>query len=267
MLDRMRARRRVDRVGFWWHSIDVGGGVVTPGAKSREVLAHELESIAFPDVRGKTVLDIGGWDGFFAFEAERRGAARVAVLDHYMWSLDIPAQQAYWAECRERGVAPEPYHETGLWHPDTLPGKAGFDTARDLLESAVTEIVADFATCDLDRVGEWDVTLFLGVLYHMPDPLGALQRLARMTRETAVIETEAVVVPGFEDEALWRFFPKAELNGDVSNWWAPNIAALVGAMEPAGFAGAEVKLGPSRELVDQPGGPHHYRAVVHAHKA
>jgi tRNA (mo5U34)-methyltransferase len=267
MLDRVRARRRVDRVGFWWHSIDLGGGVVTPGVKTPQQLAHELEAVDLPDLRGKTVLDIGGWDGFFAFAAERGGAARVAVLDHYMWSLDIPAQQRYWAECREQGIAPKPYHETDLWHPDELPGKAGFDTAREVLDSRVEEIVADFATCDLDAVGTWDVTLFLGVLYHMPDPLGALQRLAAMTGEVAVIETEAVVVPGFEHEAMWRFFPGAELNGDVSNWWAPNMAALVGAVQAAGFGRVDVKLGPARGLLDQPGGPHHFRAVVHAFKA
>jgi tRNA (mo5U34)-methyltransferase len=267
MLDRVRARRRVDKVGFWWHSIDLGNGVTTPGGKSKEQLAHEIEAIALPDLHGKTVLDIGGWDGFFAFEAEKRGASKVAVLDHYMWALDIPAQQRYWADCLAKGVAPDPYHETDLWHPDTLPGKAGFDTARELLDSDVEEIVADFATCDLHEVGTWDVTLFLGVLYHMPDPLGALKRLAQMTNDLAIIETEAVVVPGFEHEAMWRFFPKAELNGDVSNWWAPNIAALVGALEPAGFARAEVKLGPAKELLEQPGGPHHFRAIVHARKS
>ena len=267
MLDRVRARRRVDKVGFWWHSIDLGNGVTTPGGKSGEQLAHEVEAIDLPDLHRKTVLDIGGWDGFFAFEAERRGAKKVAVLDQYMWALDIPAQQRYWADCLAKGVAPEPYHETDLWHPDTLPGKAGFDTARELLDSNVEEIVADFATCDLEPVGTWDVTLFLGVLYHMPDPLGALKRLARMTNELAIIETEAVVVPGYEHEAMWRFFPGAELNGDVSNWWAPNIAALVGALEPAGFARAEVKLGPAKELLEQPGGPHHFRAIVHARKS
>jgi len=267
MLEARRARRRVGDVGFWGHSIALGHGVVTPGAKSKDQLAHELEAIALPDLRGKSVLDIGGWDGFFAFEAERRGAARVAVLDHYMWAMDIPAQQAYWRECKERGVEPEPYHETDLWHPDTLPGKAGFDTARELLGSRVEEIVEDFATCDLQEVGVWDVTLFLGVLYHMPDPLGALGRLAAMTRERAIIETEACVIPGYEHEALWRFFPGGELNGDVSNWWAPNIAALVGALRPAGFARAEVKLGPSREQVEAAAGePLHFRAVVHAIK-
>jgi len=267
MLDRVRARRRVDKVGFWWHSIDLGNGVTTPGGKSREQLAHELEAIALPDLHGKTVLDIGGWDGFFAFEAEKRGATKVAVLDQYMWALDIPAQQRYWAECLAKGVAPEPYHETDLWHPDTLPGKAGFDTARELLGSNVEEIVDDFATCDPNEVGTWDVTLFLGVLYHMPDPLGALTRLATMTNELAIIETEAVVIPGYEHEAMWRFFPKAELNGDVSNWWAPASPSAASAGSLTAFARAEVKLGPAKELLEQPGGPHHFRAIVHAHKA
>jgi tRNA (mo5U34)-methyltransferase len=265
MLEKRRLRRRVQEVGFWWHSIDLGHGVVTPGAKSAATLAHELEAISLPDVRGRTVLDIGGWDGYFAFEVERRGA-RVAVLDHYMWSLDIPAQQAYWRDCLERGVPPRPYHETELWHPDTLPGKAGFDTAREILGSGVEEIVADFASCDLEAVGVWDVTLFLGVLYHLPDPLGGLRRLAAMTREVAVIETEAMVVPGFEHEPMWQFFPGAELNGDVSNWWAPNLEALLGALRPSGFARVEVKLGPGADIVDAAGGPHHYRAIVHAFK-
>src|SRR4051794_30987946 len=152
-----------------------------------------------------------------------------------------------------------------MWHPDTLPGKAGFDTARRALGSRVEEIVADFATCDLAAVGRWDVSFFLGVLYHMRDPLGALTRLAQMTGDVAIIETEAVAIPGLEHEAMWRFFPGAELNGDVSNWWAPNIAALVGALEPAGFSRADVKLGPSRELVEsEPGAPVHYPAGVDA---
>jgi tRNA (mo5U34)-methyltransferase len=261
---RRRLREKVAAVPFWWHSIDLGHGVVTPGHKSAQALRQELDALALPDLRGKSVLDIGGWDGFFAFEAERRGAARVAVVDHYMWSMDSPGQQAYWRRCMQEGITPRPYHETEFWHPDTLPGKRGFDLAREALGSSVEPIVADFMTCDLAAIGTWDVVLYLGVLYHMQEPLTALRRLAAVTRELAVVETEAIVVPGLEHEALWRFFPFAELNGDVSNWWAPNLAALVGALEPAGFARAEVKLGPARELLDQPGGPHHFRAVVHA---
>src|SRR5262245_36578224 len=81
MLAALRKRRAVHRVGFWWHSIDLGDGVTTPGFKSPETLAGELDAIGLPtDLTGRSVLDVGGWDGWFAFEAERRGAGRVAVL-------------------------------------------------------------------------------------------------------------------------------------------------------------------------------------------
>ena len=264
---RKSARRLVDQVGVWFHSIDVGHGVITPGIKSAETLAAELATMDLPeDLSGRSVLDIGGWDGYFAFEAERRGGDPVAVLDHYTWSLDLVGQQAYWRQCQEAGVHPEPYHETEYWHPDTLPGKAGFDTARSLRDSGVEAVAVDFMDCDLAAVGTWDVVLYLGVLYHMEDPLRALRRLASITRELAIVETEAVVVPGHEDAALWRFFPGAELNGDISNWWAPNLAGLRGALTAAGFERVEVKAGPPAELLDAAGGPHRYRAVVHAFK-
>jgi tRNA (mo5U34)-methyltransferase len=69
-------------VPFWWHSIDLGQGVVTKGYKSIEGLEHELKVLRLPDLSGKTVLDIGAYDGFFSFEAERRGAARTVALEH-----------------------------------------------------------------------------------------------------------------------------------------------------------------------------------------
>lgn len=265
MADRERERLQasVDAVPFWFHSIDLGHGVVTPGHKPLDVLRGEFDALDLPDLTGKSVLDIGGWDGGFAFEAERRGAARVGVVDHYMWSLDhalwvagADAQRRYW---RARGVAegqaPPPYHESDLWQPDTMPGKRGFDTARAALGSKVEDFPVDFMACDLDAIGQWDVVLYLGVLYHMPDPFGALQRVAAVTRSLVAVETE-------EHEALWRFFPFDELNGDVTNWWAPNLSALGGALMAAGFASARAVLGPPARLLGQKGGPHHYRAMV-----
>ena len=228
---------------------------------------RELAGVDLPDLRGKSVLDIGGWDGFFAFEAERAGAARVAVIDHYMWSLDLPGMVAYWERCKSENVPPRPYHETEYWHPETMPGKAGFDTARELRGSRVEAIVDDFMTTDLDALGQWDVVLYLGVLYHMENPLHALRRLSRVTRELAIIETEAAVIPGSDHQALWRFFPGAELNADISNWWAPNMAALAGALPAVGFSDVRVKRGPSLEQQQATGpDPLHYRAVVHALK-
>ncbi len=260
-------QERVDDVPFWFHSIDLGGGVMTPGHKDQAELVREIASLELPDLRGKSVLDIGGWDGFFAFEAERRGAARVGVVDHYMWAMDLPGQQAYWRRCMDAGVAPRPYHETEFWQPETMPGRRGFDLAREALGSAVEPFAVDFMDCDLDALGQWDVVLYLGVLYHMEDPLRALRRVSAVTRALAVVETEAIVVPGLEDEALWRFFPGGELNGDISNWWAPNLTALRGALAAAGFGSTRVTGGPDPSLLGAPAGPHHYRATVHARKA
>ena len=39
-----------------------------------------------PDLSGRTVLDIGAYDGFYSFEAERRGAARVLATDSWTWN-------------------------------------------------------------------------------------------------------------------------------------------------------------------------------------
>jgi tRNA (mo5U34)-methyltransferase len=277
-LSQLELQRRIDAVPFWFHSIDVGQGLTTPGRKSVEVLRLELESLRIPNLQGKTVLDIGAWDGFYSFEAETRGAAAVTALDHYMWSMDLEAHRRHWEESRERGVVPRAYHEMPYWKPQELPGKRGFDVAHELRRSGVKTIVADFMATDIEALGTFDVVLFLGVLYHMENPLESLKRLAAVTREVAVIETQAVVVPGFEDRELCQFFESNELNNDVSNWWAPNRRALEGMCRAAGFSRVETIQGPGhrsvpllrrlRRRASAMGRPaiRHYRAVAHAWK-
>ena len=75
---------------FWFHSVDLGNGVVTPGSKSLDVLHAEAETVFGPlDLRGKSVLDIGAWNGYFSFEAKRRQAERVLATDHFCWTPEI----------------------------------------------------------------------------------------------------------------------------------------------------------------------------------
>src|SRR4051812_46257253 len=80
--------QKVAAIPFWFHSIELAAGIVTPGLKSPEQHTRELASLRIPDLRGKSVLDIGAWDGFYSFAAERLGAARVVALDHHVWCLD-----------------------------------------------------------------------------------------------------------------------------------------------------------------------------------
>ncbi|HJZ60479.1 MAG TPA: DUF1698 domain-containing protein [Gemmataceae bacterium] len=277
-------------VGYWFHSIELGQGVVTNGLKTAEWLALETEALRLPDLRGKTVLDIGAFDGHYSFEAERRGAGRVVALDCLAWEVEIGCNPEYERQCRERGLTPHPFHDprNTIWREsrEELPGKRRFDLARRALGSKVESVFADFTTVDLNEIGTFDVVLFLGVLYHLESPFQALRRVAAVTNEVAIIETEAVVVPGFEHYALCEFYESDELNADPSNWWAPNEKALLGMCRAVGFRSVEVVQGPpsvpeitvgntdtNSAGAQQPGTASkpghvipHYRLIVHAKK-
>lgn len=257
----MRSRRikaEADRI-VWFHSLDLGHGVVSAGVKNAELLARELEALQLPDLQGRTLLDIGAWDGYFSFAAERLGASRVVALDHYVWSMDLHAQREYVLRCQEQGVAPEPFELVPeLWYPDELPGKRGFDLAHGCYRSSVETIIADFASMDLSELGCFDIVLFLGVLYHLEDPLAVLRRLRTVTGELAVVETEAAILWPLEEQGLCEFYSGAECANDPSTWWVPNGQALVGLLEAAGFSRAELVVGPPAARQG------HYRAVAHA---
>jgi tRNA (mo5U34)-methyltransferase len=206
-------------------------------------LEDQLAQCQLPDLRGRTVLDIGAWDGFFSFYAERNGAARVVALDHFVWSIDFSRVPVPWSTRQARDA----------WHHQKLPGKRGFDLAHRVLDSRVETMVADFMETDLSALGQFEIVLYLGVLYHQRHPLLALERLAQVTREVAIIETEAIAVPRFEDRAFCQFFETDELAGDSTNWWSPNARALVGMCRAAGF----------REVELQHAHPHSFRTRIH----
>jgi tRNA (mo5U34)-methyltransferase len=104
--------------------------------------------------------------------------------------------------------------------------------------------VADFTTVDLDSLGQFDVVLYLGVLYHMPEPLACLQRLRQVTRRVAAISTVGLNVPGMNDQRLMQFQPGNELGADFGNWFVPSTSALETLCLAAGFARVEVVVGP-----------------------
>ncbi|MHB1617627.1 MAG: hypothetical protein ACYCUX_10235, partial [Metallibacterium sp.] len=137
----------------------------------------------------------------------------------------------------------------------------------------------DFLLASSAEIGMFDMVFFLGVLYHMQNPLESLKKVAELTRTLAIIETHAVEIFG-QSQPLAEFYSASELNGDPSNWWGPNLAALVGLCKAAGFSRVVVKKGPPRSglimsiarhiaaTFRMPWGTRarHYRAIVHAWK-
>lgn len=224
--DELRARADALR---WYHTIDLGQGVVTRGVDNTPV---RLARVRLPDsLQGRSVLDVGAWDGFFSFEAERRGASRVVASDYYSW------------------------HGVG-W--GTGQGKAGFELARTALGSRVEDVDLDVMDLSPERLGSFDVVLFLGVLYHLRDPLLALERVASVTRDLLVLETVVDMV-GMRRPAA-AFYPDRELNNDPTNWWGPNHAAVCGMLRSVGFTRVDV-LTPARSIAFRAA-----RAVFHAMK-
>jgi tRNA (mo5U34)-methyltransferase len=181
----------------WWHQIELPDGSVTPG---RDRSAEKLAALHLPDLTDKTILDVGAWDGYFSFAAERLGASRVVAVDTYVW--------------RRPG------------------GKDGFEYARRALASTVEALEVEVLDISPETVGQFDVVLFLGVLYHMRHPLLALERVASVTKELLVVET--LVDMTFLRTPAAAFYPW-KLHGDETNWWGPNRAAVLGMLHSVGF--------------------------------
>lgn len=186
----------------WFHQIELPGGVMTPGVNRS---AFSLSRLDLPaSLVGESVLDVGAWDGFYSFEAAKRGAARVLATDSFVWQ--------------------------GRWKQD------GFLLARRTLglEDVVEDRFIDVMDLSPEALGEtFDVVLFLGVLYHLTDPLGALQRVSSVCKGLLVLETETALnyLP-FPAARLW---PGRELGNDDTNWWSINQSALVALLKSYDF--------------------------------
>ena len=215
--DAATIRRMVAEHGRWWHEIELAPGIVTPGDDSNRMKLPILERIGFPsDLHGKRLLDLGCSDGYFSFEAEKRGAEVVAM-----------------------DFVPETY--------------TGFATARTILGSRAQYVMENVYNLAPETYGQFDVILFLGVLYHLRKPLAALDAIRSVLKPGGLlfvgtmmideyvalpdgsVTTLAALNPLLQTIPLWQAYPADSLNGDYTNCFAPNRRALEVALSEAQF--------------------------------
>lgn len=205
-------REQIASFPRWYHRIEIRPGIVTPGVTDCATTLRNLSPPA--DCRGLRVLDIGTRDGFFAFEFERRGAEVIAI--DYV-SKDY----------------------------------SGFGIAADLIGSHVTYVQENIYHVSPERYGTFDIVLCLGLLYHLRDPLLALDIIRRVCTKRLYLETQAIdnalllpdgsfeplnrVAPRLSTVPIMQFYPRASLNNDPTNYWAPNLACLVAMLEESMF--------------------------------
>ncbi len=112
------------------------------------------------DYKNKSVLDVGCWDGAWAFQAERLGATRVVGLDDVsrrMWGIN----------------------DNSAW-----------EALHKVYNSKATYVHGQVQNLPFDAQS-FDIVLCLGLLYHLTDPLTGLNECFRVAKEYVVVETHA----------------------------------------------------------------------------
>lgn len=209
----------LERLQPWFHRIELGGGLYT---KTESVMGEPVDHPAGPwetigkcipeDLKGKSVLDVGCNAGFYAIEAKRRGAARVLGVDGQRQHV----RQAVFVR-KALGLDIE-YRRMNVY--------------------------------ELNRrtVGQFDITLALGLIYHLKHLVLALENLYEVTRELLVVET-AIMPPGRTPESFVHPLGEAEMRlhplafvenppaakEQVFNWFLPGTEALRALLRNVGF--------------------------------
>ncbi|MBA2239639.1 MAG: methyltransferase domain-containing protein [Solirubrobacterales bacterium] len=209
------ARAVLERVPLWFHtfSLNRSSELYTPGV-ARD---HRYRIPALPeDFGGMSVLDIGAFDGFYAFLAESRGADRVVAVDN--------EQYREWVSSR--------------WGVE-LEGGEGFAAIRELLDSDVDYRRLD--AFDLDELDEtFDLVLCFGILHRVENPLGLLKVLRRRLAAggRVLVETHGPADPALDASAAVHIPEAGEVYArDDFVYWGFTPAGLDAMARHAGFEG------------------------------
>jgi tRNA (mo5U34)-methyltransferase len=251
-----------------WHSIDIGEDLFIEGQrKTSRVLAREMLRMQFPDITGKTVLDIGAFGGWFSFEMERRGAKSVTALDYFSWAINFQKLHEWISKERAAGGVPNPYKPpANVIDVVNQPGRIVFDITKDILSSSVKPVCAIFEDINENELGVFDVVLHLGVLYHLENPFLSLKKIGRITKEIAIIETLGFVYPDMPERPVWEFFNDSRVNKDVTTWWAPSEKGLSDMLYACGFKSVDILYGADTILPFRNNNPQLCRIIAHARK-
>ena len=205
--------RRVAEIR-WYHSLDLPGGVETPGEYDLRPTVTHLPLPA--DMSGMRCLDVGARDGFYAFEMEGRGAAEVVAVD-----IDDPADVDF----------PHTPPDVALIQAELDAGAIAFNVAQQALGSAVIRRHVSVYDLDPDQIGQFDFAVMGTLLHHLRDPVRALLGVRNVVRGQFMLC--AAVTPGLDS---LRRRPMAEIEEIYGPFWfVGNPAGYRRWIESAGF--------------------------------
>jgi tRNA (mo5U34)-methyltransferase len=210
---------RVAASPYWYHRIELPGGVVTPGWAPLDASAYRVPE----RLDGKRVLDLGAWDGFWTFEALKRGACQVVAIDDFSDYL-------------------------GSLHPEQRKAWRNFDLCREALgypEEQCQRQELSVYELKPETFGLFDVVFAFGLLYHLRYPLLALDRMSAVCTgelyvESAILDDYSPYRGGLGHgypggQMVMEFYPENQYGSNATNWWVPSLHCLAHMVRAAGF--------------------------------
>lgn len=195
----------------WYHSIELADGYVTPGWFDLRPYVHRY---GLPeDMSGMRALDVGTWDGFWAFEMERRGAEVIALDLDDESALDFPPRR------RPKTFSTEKRGD-------------GFRLAKQIRGSTVERVDMSIYHATPEELGKFDLVICGVVLLHLRDQLLALERIAELCRSTFISAEE------YDRLASLLPFPASRYLADRDKavvYWLPGINTWKRMLWTAGF--------------------------------
>lgn len=218
------------RLDHWYHTLELAPGVVTRGVWDHR---PTRDRVGLPEsLAGKTALDVGTADGYWAFEMERRGAARVVAVDVGR-AGDVDLLPRHRATCSREELDSEAWPRR-------------FATAHAMLGSKVEHKVCSIYDLSPATVGRFDVVYCGSLLIHLFNPLQALLKLFSVTKEIAIIETTSYHPDSIEEQYpnrpyLWfgNLDHEGERPGVDVGYWSFTTRALCDMLIYVGFSWVE----------------------------
>jgi tRNA (mo5U34)-methyltransferase len=202
-------KHQVESESYWFQKLELFPGFYSPGWD--DPVESKLPYYGLPeDLTGMRVLDIGCAEGFFSFEAERRGAREVIGIDSFIDSV------------------------------------RRFNLVKEARQSNASAVLLNVYDLEPKRLGTFDLVLFYGVFYHLKHPQLALERIRSVCTGTLLFQTSTYEDPAVKDTPCARFYPHGMPSGpqgehfDPTVFWLFNSACCVAMLDHVGFTDLEI---------------------------
>jgi tRNA (mo5U34)-methyltransferase len=202
-------KHQVEAERYWFQKIEVFPGYYSPGWS--DPMEDKLPYFGLPpDMTGMRVLDIGCAEGFFSFEAEKRGAREVIGIDSF---------------------------------PDSV---RRFNIVKAARQSNATAFLMNVYDLEPKRLGTFDLVLFYGVFYHLKHPQLSLERIRSICTGSLLFQTHIYEEPAIRGTPWARFYPHGIMSGDDKQlfdptvFWLFNSTCCLAMLDHVGFTDLRV---------------------------